>query len=155
LGKIEKEGIDMGIADRQYTHPTDCSCPQCKEAYERDEEDRQVESLLAAKKYRKDREFTESLRKMIGRGMRCKHSRPLSDGEKWEDTFCNLLGVTCHVVKGGFCSSEELISTEKEPDATSQEEKNITKSKENPNIAARKAYNKHWFSWLTRRSNRD
>ena len=83
---------------------------------------------VAAEKYRRDKESKDNLRKMLGRHKRCKHSRPLSDGEKWEDTFCDILGVPCHVVGGGSCVSEELISTVEE---------DIPKSNENTDIGER------------------
>lgn len=128
-------GADMGLADRQYMHDKDCICPSCAETRKKDEqarlEDEQarlIENLVAAEKYRRDKESKDNLRKMLGRHKRCKHSRPLSDGEKWEDTFCDILGVPCHVVGGGSCVSEELISTVEE---------DIPKSNENTDIGER------------------
>jgi ssDNA-binding Zn-finger/Zn-ribbon topoisomerase 1 len=101
----------MGLASRQYMHEWGCTCPQCKEAYERDQQEREIEVRIASEKYRKNKEFGDNLRKMLGPSARCKHSRLLTDGEKWEDTFCNLLCVPCHLVKHGSCASEELIPT--------------------------------------------
>jgi len=112
----------MGLASRQYMHEWGCTCPQCREAYERYKQEREFEVRIAAEKYRKDKEFGDNLRRMLGLSARCKHSRPLADGEKWEDTFCNLLGVRCHIVKHGSCSSEELIPTVAEENHNLKEE---------------------------------
>jgi hypothetical protein len=106
----------MGLADRPYGHPWGCSCIRCKEAFEEEEAKRAREGELAAIKYRKDREFNKTLSQMMRQGVVCKHSRLLSDGEKWEDTFCNLLDITCHIVQGDSCCNEELIPIVKEED---------------------------------------
>ena len=124
----------MGLVNRHYMHRWDCTCPACEESRQKEHRQKQIDDTFAAAKYkrdrlaseektRKDKEFSITLNKMMRKDARCKHSRPLAEGEKWEDTFCNILGTTCVVVKGEFCISERPISDEGE------EAKNLAKNK--------------------------
>ena len=38
----------MGIEERQYMHPKDCTCPKCKDDYCKQEEARDLERLFSA-----------------------------------------------------------------------------------------------------------
>ena len=72
----------MGLIDRPYIHPSDCTCSKCEYLRQRDEIRSQVDDILAAAKYQRDREFGIKLRRMLHQDLRCKHARPLAEGEK-------------------------------------------------------------------------
>lgn len=100
----------MGLVDRQYMHPDGCACSECENDRQKYAQIKIIDGLLAAEKYRKDKESEKALRRLLQKDVVCKHSRPLSAGEKREDTFCTLLGVPCYIVRGESCSSKEELT---------------------------------------------
>lgn len=132
-------------------HRWDCTCPACEEFHQKEHRKKQIDDIfaearrkrdfaVAKEKAKKDKEFSINLNRMLLKGISCIHSRPLAEGEKWEDTFCNVLGTTCVLIKGEFCPNEVPIEDE---ESHVSKHDDITSKVSQPNIFNEEfAYNK-------------